>query len=112
MRVGAGQLRLAVADTAASPMAVAVPEALVVPLRTDPTTGDIAAEAASGVLEEAQAIDVLCLGPGLHGDRASQELTSAILSRLEPAVGVVLDAMALPALEPAIVGPTDPSLWW
>lgn len=98
LRVGAGQLRLAVADTAASAMAVAVPEALVAPLRTDPTTGDIAVGAASDVLQEARAIDVLCLGPGLHGDRASQDLTSAILSRLQPDVRVVLDAMALPAL--------------
>ena len=98
LRVGAGQLRLAVADTAASRHGRRGARVACGPVAADPTTGDIAAEAASDVLQEARAIDVLCLGPGLHGDRASQDLTSAILFRLNPAVRVVLDAMALPAL--------------
>src|SRR3954462_13922156 len=77
LRVGAGQLRLAVADTAASAMAVAVPEALVAPLVTDQSSGDICEEGVSRVLEHAHGIDVLCLGPGLHGERASHDLTTS-----------------------------------
>src|SRR4051794_4476315 len=98
LRVGAGQLRLAVADTAASAMAVAVPEALVAPLGTAPESGDITVEAVRLVLEQAQGIDVLCLGPGLSGDRASRDLTTALIGKLDPSVNVVLDAMALTAL--------------
>jgi ADP-dependent NAD(P)H-hydrate dehydratase len=108
LRVGAGQLRLAVADTAASAMAVAVPEALVAPLGTAPESGDITVEAVPLVLEQAQGIDVLCLGPGLSGDRASRDLTTALIGKLDPSVNVVLDAMALTALRPGLRGADRP----
>jgi hydroxyethylthiazole kinase-like uncharacterized protein yjeF len=89
---------MAVADTAASAMAVAVPEALVAPLATEPSSGDICEASVSRALEHADGVDVVCLGPGLHGDRASRELTAALIRDLDPAVRVILDAMALRAL--------------
>src|SRR4051794_19063344 len=50
LRAGAGRLQLAVAAPAASALAVAVPEAMVVPLPCDPRSGAVQPEAADDIL--------------------------------------------------------------
>jgi hydroxyethylthiazole kinase-like uncharacterized protein yjeF len=91
LRAGAGKLQVATAKPVAAALAVAVPEALVVPL---PTTdeGDIAPAAADEVLGLADRLDAILIGPGF----ASVESTVALLEPLVPKLScaVVIDAVA------------------
>ena len=98
LRAGAGKLQMAVAEPAAVPLAIAVPEALVAPLRADPASGSVDASAAEAVRELAARADVLCLGPGLDDAERSSALVADLLLALEGDGRVVLDAYALGAL--------------
>jgi ADP-dependent NAD(P)H-hydrate dehydratase len=98
LRAGAGKLQLAVAAAVASPLAVAVPEALVLPLPHDEASGSVEPEAADVVRDLAAHADVVCLGPGLDDATRSEKLVAAILAGLPAATRVVLDAYALGAL--------------
>ena len=71
LRAGAGKLQMAVAEPAAVPLAIAVPEALVAPLPADRASGSVEAAAADVVRDLAARADVVCLGPGL--DNAEQQ---------------------------------------
>jgi hydroxyethylthiazole kinase-like uncharacterized protein yjeF len=98
LRAGAGKLQMAVAEPAAVPLAIAVPEALVAPLPADPASGSVDAAAADAVRELAARTDVLCLGPGLDDAERSSALVADLLLGLEGDGRVVLDAYALGAL--------------
>jgi ADP-dependent NAD(P)H-hydrate dehydratase len=98
LRAGAGRLQLAVAAAAASPLAIAVPEALVQPLPHDEASGSIEPEAADAVRDLAARADVVCLGPGLDDRHRSEKLVVAVLAGLGEQTRVVLDAYALRAL--------------
>ena len=98
LRAGAGKLQMAVAEPAAVPLAIAVPESLVVPLPADPSSGSVDAAAAGAVRELAARADVLCLGPGLDDADRSSALVADLLLSLEGDGRVVLDAYALGAL--------------
>jgi ADP-dependent NAD(P)H-hydrate dehydratase len=98
LRAGAGRLQLAVAAATASPLAIAVPEALVLPLPQDEASGSVEPEAADVVRELAARADVVCLGPGLDDRGRSEKLVVAILAGLGEGTRVVLDAYALAAL--------------
>jgi hydroxyethylthiazole kinase-like uncharacterized protein yjeF len=90
LRAGAGKLQVATAAPVAAALAVAVPEALVVPL---PTTdaGVLSAAAAERVLELADGVDAVLLGPGF----CDVDDSVSLLERVVPSLGcpVVLDAL-------------------
>ncbi|HEY0374946.1 MAG TPA: NAD(P)H-hydrate dehydratase [Amnibacterium sp.] len=96
LRVGAGRLTVAVAESVAAPLAVAFPEAGVVGLPQN-RSGSVTGGAAS-VLEGALDVDCVVVGPGLDDADEAHEL----LERLVPLMGdetrVLLDAFALGAL--------------
>src|SRR4051812_44599784 len=98
LRAGAGKLQMAVAEPAAVPLAIAVPEALVAPLPADPASGSVEAAAAEAVRDLAARADVVCLGPGLDDADRAGALVADLLLGLEGDARVVLDAYALGAL--------------
>ncbi|SDQ85910.1 NAD(P)H-hydrate dehydratase [Quadrisphaera sp. DSM 44207] len=95
LRSGAGKLQVATAASVARAVAVALPEALVLPLPETPD-GDVAPSAAQRVAEAAQGSSAVLLGPGVRDVDAVRELLDALVPQLGPdAVGtVVLDAAA------------------
>jgi hydroxyethylthiazole kinase-like uncharacterized protein yjeF len=98
LRAGAGRIQIASVAAAASPLGVAVPEALVQELPVT-AAGAIDPAAAVDVLDElvAQA-DTVLLGPGFEDPEATKELLEAVLPLVSPEALVVLDALALVAL--------------
>lgn len=93
LRAGAGKLQIATAADVAMPMAVAVPEALVMPLPAN-ARGDIV-RASAQLRETAAAAHALAIGSGMPPTRASCNVAKALL---ECATGtVLLDAGALGA---------------
>jgi hydroxyethylthiazole kinase-like uncharacterized protein yjeF len=107
LRAGAGKLQLATVRGAAMPLAMAVPEAMVVPL---PTTrgGEIAgASAAAPLREHVQKVDALLVGPGMSADRGAHALLAALVPRLPDDAVLVLDAAGLVALRhgPSLLAP-------
>lgn len=97
LRVGAGHLTLAVAESAAVPMAVAVPESGVVGLPQN-ANGSVRGDDLSEVTDYLTSADVVVVGPGLD----DPDETTNLLENLAPLLGedtrVVLDAYALGTL--------------
>jgi len=97
LRVGAGHLTLAVAESAAVPMAVAVPESGVVGLPQN-AKGSVRGDDLSEVTDYLTRADVVVVGPGLD----DPDETTNLLESLGPLLGedtrVVLDAYALGTL--------------
>lgn len=93
LRAGAGKLQLATAKDAALPLAIAVPESLVMPLATN-ARGDVT-RASAQLLEAATDAHAIAIGSGMPATRASCNIAKALMSR---ATGtVLLDAGALGA---------------
>jgi hydroxyethylthiazole kinase-like uncharacterized protein yjeF len=96
IRAGAGKLQLATADSVATAVAVAVPEARVFAVAASGAEG-IHPRAAADVAERADRADALLIGPGLVDEEAAARLARGVLKRItRPAV--VLDAGGLAAL--------------
>jgi ADP-dependent NAD(P)H-hydrate dehydratase len=97
LRVGAGHLTLAVAEAAAVPMAIAVPESGVYPLPQN-AAGSVLGGDLESLAGNLASSDVVLVGPGL--DDADQ--TKSLLRTLAPMIGedtrLVLDAYALGTL--------------
>jgi ADP-dependent NAD(P)H-hydrate dehydratase len=97
LRVGAGRLKLAVAESVAATVAVAVPESAVTGLpEGDGGTvlGDGAARLEAGV----DAADAVLVGPGLDDGDETAALLRALAPMLDDDTAVVLDAYALGVL--------------
>ncbi len=92
LRAGAGRLQLAVADEAAIPLSIAVPEAKVVGF----ASGD--EPLPEQVTELAAEADVILVGPGLDDIGQTADLMRQVLGVAGRDAGVVLDAYALGAL--------------
>jgi hydroxyethylthiazole kinase-like uncharacterized protein yjeF len=93
LRAGAGKLQVATAADAALPLAIAIPEALVMPLTCN-ARGDIV-RASAQVREAATHAQAIAIGSGMPPTRASCNLARALL---DIAAGtVLLDAGALGA---------------
>jgi ADP-dependent NAD(P)H-hydrate dehydratase len=92
LRAGAGRLQLAVADSTAVALSIAVPEAAVLGLPED--GGDIP-PALTGMAGQA---DVIAIGPGLDDVDETARLMTAALDAADKNTPVVLDAYALGAL--------------
>ena len=97
LRVGAGHLTLAVAESAAMTVAVAIPESGVVGLPQN-ASGSVRGDDLSGLSDYTSSCDVVVVGPGLD----DAEETGALLRNLVPLLGadthVLLDAYALGTL--------------
>lgn len=103
MRAGAGKLQLATAAPVATGMALAIPEARVVPLPAD-DAGEIAPRAATRLAELAGRADAVAIGPGMMDAEGAAFLAGHVLGAVRDAVAFVLDAAALVALEPGATG--------
>jgi hydroxyethylthiazole kinase-like uncharacterized protein yjeF len=96
LRAGAGKLQMATVRSAALSLGVLVPEAAMIALPAQ-EDGEIAAEAASLLIEGAPRCDALILGPGMSVSPQTDELVAAILSGVEAPITIILDAAALTA---------------
>ncbi|MBC9033868.1 NAD(P)H-hydrate dehydratase [Sphingomonas sp. JC676] len=93
-RAGAGKVQLATVDPAALPLGIAMPEAAVFGLPAN-EDGEIAAEAASKLLELLQACDTLVLGPGMGPQSAATPIVQRLLDENERRRTILLDAAAI-----------------
>lgn len=110
LRAGAGKLAIATGESAASTLAVAVPEARVFALPETPS-GGLALDGLDRVAARARGAGAIVIGPGLMDEEATAHFTFALLARFR-GVKVVLDATALKAIpmlgrfdEPVLVTP-------
>lgn len=99
LRAGAGKLQMATVKSTAAPLAVAVPEAMVLAL-DESDNGNIHASAAAHIVEHASRVDALCIGPGLFASEHTTSLVRDVLAGVH-APSVVLDAAAMDVLRAA-----------
>lgn len=92
MRAGAGKLRIAIADSVAARVGVAMPEAMVVGLPED-DDGSLV----KSVAEQAGNVDAVVAGPGMSQGAACARTAAALLAS---DTRLALDAALLHALEP------------
>lgn len=100
LRVGAGRLTLAVAESVATAVAVAVPESGVKPLPQTPR-GSVRGEISQELAQQLTGCDALLVGSGLDDADHSAVLVKALLPVVDDSTSVVLDAYALGIL-PAV----------
>ncbi len=94
LRVGAGKLQMATAETAATGMAIAVPESGVAGLTLD-DGGALGAEAGKQVAELAGGMSAVLLGVGMSDPDSTRSFLEAALPGIEDDTALVLDALAL-----------------
>lgn len=97
LRVGAGRLTLAVAESVASPVAVAVPECGIVALR-ETAGGAIAGEGVAAASTDLSSSDAVLVGPGLDDPDELEILLTVLPGLVGDETVVVLDAFALGVL--------------
>jgi hydroxyethylthiazole kinase-like uncharacterized protein yjeF len=97
LRAGAGRLQLAVTESTAPALSIAVPEAKVVGLpETD--GGSVAGDVPQHLLDLVAGCDVVAIGPGLDNVEETSALLGRVLGAAGPQTALVLDAYALGAL--------------
>jgi hydroxyethylthiazole kinase-like uncharacterized protein yjeF len=94
LRVGAGKLQMATAETAATHLAIAVPESGVVGLSLD-DNGALGAAAGRSVAELAGGMTAVLIGCGMSDPDATRKLLEEGLSGVPDDAALVLDALAL-----------------
>lgn len=106
LRVGAGHLTLAVARSAAVPLAVVTPEAAVIGLAENDRGSVLGGEVAP-IADDLAGTDVVVVGPGLDDAPQAAELVRRVIPLLGQQARLVLDAFALSKL-PEIGPDLDP----
>ena len=96
LRVGAGKLQLATAASVAGALAVAVPEALVVPLDED-DDGNLRGDAGKVLAERAEHAQAVVIGVGMSEPDAVREIIATLVH--VPGPTLVLDAAGITCLE-------------
>ena len=96
LRVGGGHLQLAVAESVAAALAVAVPEAGVLAM-PQTASGSVRGSGADR-LSDAGSADVVVIGPGLDDAGEAADLLTTLVPMLGDEATVVLDAYALGVL--------------
>ena len=96
MRAGAGKLRIATVESAAMPLAVAMPEAMVTGLEQD-SNGGFAGSAVDKIVESANEVDAIVAGPGVRRSDMCKRLADALL---QTDAALALDVALLETLEP------------
>ncbi|WP_340315420.1 NAD(P)H-hydrate dehydratase [Rhizorhabdus argentea] len=94
LRAGAGKLQIATVDDAAMHLGVLVPEAAMIGLPTD-DDGEIAPDAAAGLVDAARYCDTLLLGPGMVSQSSARALIKGLFAELRDEQIVILDAAAI-----------------
>jgi ADP-dependent NAD(P)H-hydrate dehydratase len=97
LRVGAGHLTLAVAESAATAMAVATPEAGVYGLPQS-AKGSVLGGDVTAIADSLASADVVVIGPGLDDPEQTAELLRQAVPQLGDQVWLILDAYALGVL--------------
>jgi ADP-dependent NAD(P)H-hydrate dehydratase len=97
LRVGAGRLTLAVAESVATLVAVAVPESGVNSL-PETASGAVRGEVTDELAERLPGCDALLVGSGLDDARHTSALVEALVPVVSEQTNVVLDAYALGVL--------------
>ncbi len=97
LRVGAGHMTLAVAESVAVQMAVAVPEFGVIGLRETPS-GSVRGDAGSELADAVAGADAVLVGPGLDDPDQAAALLQNLAEMLGQETQLVLDAYALGVL--------------
>lgn len=92
LRSGAGKLQVATVRSVAVAVAVAMPEALVLPLG-ETADGAIAPSAAADVLEFATDASAVLVGPGMIDESATTAFMAALVPRLDGPL--IIDALGL-----------------
>jgi len=95
LRAGAGKLQICAPRSLAVPLALALPEARVIPA-PETAAGELAPQAASGLGEALQRCDVAVAGPGMLDEEAAGEIALRLADRERTAL--VIDAAALVGL--------------
>lgn len=93
LRAGAGKLQVAAPEPIALPLAMALPEAMVVGLPTD-DGGDISADAGDEIAELGDGCAAVLLGPGIKAPTAARALLHAVVPQLDDTT-VVIDALGM-----------------
>lgn len=106
LRIGAGHLTLAVAESAAVALAVATPEAGVVGL-PQTAAGSVRGDDLSAISDSLGSADVVVIGPGLDDPKHTLDLLRHAIPQLGEETWLVLDAYALGVL-PDLAGTTQP----
>lgn len=96
MRSGAGKLRIATVESAAMHVAVAMPEALVIPL-AETSDGSLAGAAVEQIREAAAAADAIVAGPGVKRSETCKRIADVLL---ESKAQLALDVALLETMEP------------
>jgi hydroxyethylthiazole kinase-like uncharacterized protein yjeF len=94
LRVGAGHLTLAVADSAASTLGVLTPEAGVIGL-PESSAGSVGGDLTDLLGDAVSGSDVVVIGPGLDDADLAAELVRSLLPALADDAYLLLDAFAL-----------------
>lgn len=98
LRVGAGRLTMAVAESVAVALAVAVPEAGVVGLPENADGSVLGAASGDRLAASVERADAVLIGSGLDDPDETADLLRTILPLLGPDTAVLLDAFALGVL--------------
>jgi ADP-dependent NAD(P)H-hydrate dehydratase len=96
MRAGAGKLRIATVESAAVPLGIAMPEAMVVGM-DEAADGGFASSSAQRIGDLAAEAEAVVAGPGVKGNESCRAITDVLLKR---ARGLALDVAFLDKLEP------------
>ena len=102
MRAGAGKLRIATVESAATGVALAMPEAMVYGL-PEAQDGGFARAAVQRMVDAAKNVDAVVAGPGVKRSHLCRRLADALL---QSDAGLALDVSLLETLEPV----RDPDL--
>lgn len=98
LRMGAGRLTIAVAESVAAHVAVAIPESGVIGLPED-ASGTVTGEGIADLLEkEVSRADAVLVGPGLDDADATVRIIEELVPLLPDSLPLVLDAYAATAL--------------
>jgi ADP-dependent NAD(P)H-hydrate dehydratase len=97
LRVGAGVLTLAVAESVAGPVAAAVPESAVLWL-PETATGSVAGSAVEAIERVLGTAAAILIGPGLDDIDETVELITGLVAVAGKDLPIVLDAYAIGAL--------------
>jgi hydroxyethylthiazole kinase-like uncharacterized protein yjeF len=96
MRAGAGKLRIATVESAAMPLAVAMPEAMVLGL-PEASDGGFAGGAVDEIAKSAAEVDAVVAGPGVKRSDMCKRMADALL---ESDAALALDVALLETMEP------------
>jgi hydroxyethylthiazole kinase-like uncharacterized protein yjeF len=96
MRVGAGKLRIATVESAAMPLALAMPEAMVVGMPEE-EDGAFSHGAVERIAELARGVEAVVAGPGVKRSESCRNLAQLLL---ETDSALALDVALLHSLEP------------